>query len=333
MAATEESQEVIPFHLFQNRIPVPGEPPMRSSVLLALAVFAAACSHETQQRVDSTSGVDPHSGHVMEMSGAAVADPASMWQGTPGIPAGAADAAARLASSTRHGEWVKIAWEPGSADSLMAWVVYPESRKKAPVVVVIHEIFGLSTWVRGVADQLAADGFIAIAPDLLSRVRGGPSADELRSDSATKLIRGVTVPEMNKGVAAAANYGMSLPAASKKYGVVGYCWGGSASFNHAVFNNRGLAAAVVYYGTSAAKDSMPKIQAPVLGLYGGNDARVNATIGWADTTMRELKKSYTYSIFDGAGHGFLRAQDQPANLEAAKKAWPLTIEFFRKNLK
>jgi carboxymethylenebutenolidase len=268
----------------------------------------------------------------MEMSGAAVADPGSAWQGTPGIPAGAADAAARLASSTRHGEWVKIAWEPGSADSLMAWVVYPETKKKAPVVVVIHEIFGLSTWVRGVADQLAADGYIAVAPDLLSRVRGGPSADELKSDSATKLIRGVTLPEMNKGVAAAASYGMSLPAATKKYGVVGYCWGGSASFNHAVFNNKGLAAAVVYYGTSPAKDSMPKIQAPVLGLYGGNDARVNATIGWADTTMRELKKSYTYSVFDGAGHGFLRAQDQPANLEAAKKAWPLTVEFFRKNL-
>jgi carboxymethylenebutenolidase len=78
---------------------------------------------------------------------------------------------------------------------------------------------------------------------------------------------------------------------------------------------------------------MPKIEVPVLGLYGGNDARVNATIGWADTTMKELKKSYSYSIFDGAGHGFLRAQDQPANLEAAKKAWPQTIAFFRKELR
>jgi carboxymethylenebutenolidase len=182
----------------------------------------------------------------METAGAAVADPTSGLQGTPGIPAGAADAAARLAASTRHGEWVKVAWEPGSADSLMAWVVYPEIKTKAPVVVVIHEIFGLSTWVRGVADQLAADGFIAIAPDLLSRARGGPSSDELRSDSATRLIRGVNVAEMNRGVAAVANYGMSLPAAVKKYGVVGYCWGGSASFNHAVFN-KGVGAAVVFY--------------------------------------------------------------------------------------
>ena len=306
---------------------------MRSPAFIALVAFAVACAREPARQVATTASVDPHSGHMSEMSGAAVADPTAPWQGTPGIPAGAADAAARLASSTRHGEWVKVAWEPGSADSLMAWVVYPEIRKKAPVIVVIHEIFGLSTWVRGVADQLAADGFIAIAPDLLSRVRGGPSADELRSDSATKLIRGVTVTEMNKGVSAAANYGISLPAATKQYGVVGYCWGGSASFNHAVFNNKGLAAAVVFYGTSPPKDSMPKIEAPVLGLYGGNDARVNATIGWADTTMKDLKKSYAYSVFDGAGHGFLRAQDQPANLEAAKKAWPMTVEFFRKNLK
>jgi carboxymethylenebutenolidase len=306
---------------------------MRSRAVIALAVITVACSYKPGQPAIPIASVDPHSGHVMEMSGAVVADPGSASQGTAGIPAGAADAAARLANSTRHGEWVKIAWESGSADSLMAWVVYPETRKKAPVVVVIHEIFGLSTWIRGVADQLAADGFIAVAPDLLSRVRGGPSADELRSDSATKLIRAVGVAEMNKGVAAAANYGLSLPAAGKTYGVVGYCWGGSASFNHAVFNNKGISAAVVYYGTSPPKDSMPSIQVPVLGLYGGNDARVNATIGSADTTMKELGKRYTYSVFEGAGHGFLRAQDQPANLEAARKAWPMTVEFFRKNLR
>lgn len=309
---------------------------MRVRYLFPLAALAVACSREpARQAVATTADVaDPHTGHSMtEMSGATVADPMSTAQGTPGIPAGAADAAARLSASTRHGEWVKIAWNKGSADSLMAWVVYPESNKKAPVVVVIHEIFGLSTWVRGVADQLAADGFIAIAPDLLSRVRGGPSADELRSDSATKLIRSVSVTEMNAGVSAAARYGLSLPAAKKTYGVVGYCWGGAATFNHAVFNGAHFGGGVVYYGASPARDSMPRIKAPVLGLYGGNDARVNATIGRADTTMRALKKSYTYQVFDGAGHGFLRAQDQPANLEAAKQAWPMTIAFFRKNLK
>lgn len=302
-------------------------------LILGVVAVVTGCSREPVRQLATGQSVDPHTGHIVEMSGATVTNSAAAVQGTPGIPAGAADAAARLASSTRHGEWVKVAWEPSAPDSLMAWVVFPESRKVAPVVVVIHEIFGLSTWVRGVADQLAADGFIAVAPDLLSRARGGPSADELRSDSATKLVRSISVAEMNRGVTAVARYGMSLPAASKTYGVVGYCWGGSAAFNHAVLNNRELGAAVVYYGTSASRDSMPRIQAPVLGLYGGNDARVNTTIGWADSTMKAIGKRYTFSVFEGAGHGFLRAQDQPANLEAAKKAWPLTIAFLRENLR
>ena len=310
--------------------------PHACPLLAPLAAFVAACSREParQLRDHVRSVADPHTGHVMtEMSGAAVADPMSATQGTPGIPAGAADAAARLGASTRHGEWVKIPWEKGSADSLMAWVVFPESRKKARWLSSSTRFSasppGSAAWPIS-SPPMASSRWL---PDLLSRVRGGPSSDELKSDSARKLIQGVNVTEMNRGVFAAANYGMSLPAAKNSYGVVGYCWGGSATFNHAVFNGKRFDGGVVYYGTSAARDSMPKIKAPVLGLYGGNDARVNATIGWADTTMRSLKKSYTYKIFDGAGHGFLRAQDQPANLEAAKQAWPMTIAFFKKNLK
>lgn len=304
--------------------------PVRRLTALAALFAISAC---TAQRWSPSQAFDDHTAHAAMMERAGGLSTQGQGTGTPGIPAGNAEAAARLAASTRHGEWVKFAWEPGSPDSIMAWVVYPESKKKAPVVVVIHEIFGLSTWVRGVADQLAADGFIAVAPDLISKARGGPSVDELARDSATKLIRTVDVATMNKGVFAAANYGMSLPAAQKKYGVVGYCWGGSATFNHAVFNGKNFGGGVVYYGTSPNRDSLPRVQAPVLGLYGGNDARVNATIGYADTVMTQLKKSYTYKIFDGAGHGFLRAQEQPANLEAAKQAWPMTIEFFKKNLK
>src|SRR6185503_8450177 len=121
-----------------------------------------------------------------------------------------------------------------SVDSIMAWVVYPASRGKASVVVVVHEIFGLSTWVRGVADQVAAEGFIAIAPDFLSRVRGGPSSIELPSDTATRLIRGVNSTERNKIIVAAANWAMMQPAAKQKYAVIGYCWGGQTTFYHAI---------------------------------------------------------------------------------------------------
>ena len=137
-------------------------------------------------------------------------------QGTAGLPASANSAAARITASPRHAEWVKIAWEPGSKDSLMAWIVYPATKTKAPVIIVVHEIFGLSTWVRSVADQFAADGFIAIAPDLESRVRGGPTTTELSSDSARKLIAGVDFAERNRGITAVADYAMSQPSAEKR---------------------------------------------------------------------------------------------------------------------
>jgi carboxymethylenebutenolidase len=292
----------------------------RRIAAVATLLAAGACS------ANRAPVVDEHAGHDMATTGAVVQDNA--------IPAGATTVKERLAASPRHGEWAKIAWAPGSRDSLMAWVVYPEKKRNAPVVVVIHEIFGLSTWVRGVADQLAADGYIAVAPDLLSRVRGGASSDELASDSATKLIRGVPRADVNLGLLAAAQYGMALPAAQKRYGVVGFCWGGSASFNHAVFNAPNLRAAVVYYGTSLKGDSLAPVTAPVLGLYGENDARVDATIPATDSTMKALKKTYQYDVFKGAGHGFLRAQDAPggANLAASQAAWPRTIAWFRKHL-
>ena len=303
----------------------------RSIATLGLAVLAAC------QGKHAAAAADDHAGHDKDgtpASATAMSGPEMGARQDASLPAGATDVKARLAASPRHGEWAKIAWESGSADSLMAWVVYPENKTKAAVVVVIHEIFGLSTWVRGVADQLAADGFIAVAPDLLSRQRGGPTADELASDSAVKLIRAVTVDEMNRGVAASARYGMALPAAAKRYGVVGYCWGGSASFNHAVFNAPGLGAAVVYYGTTPKADALASVRVPVLGLYGENDQRVNATIPLADSAMKALGRTYEKEIFAGAGHGFLRAQDgaNGANLAATKGAWPRTIGWFKKYL-
>jgi len=251
-------------------------------------------------------------------------------QGPP-LPAGAADAEARIKASPRHAEWATI--KTSSTDSVVAWVVYPERRDKAPVVVVIHEIFGLSTWVRGVADQLAADGFIAIAPDLLTMKRGGNLTSEWLADSARAAIRLLRPEDVQRDLSAVANYAMKLPAATQKYGVVGYCWGGSTAFAHAVAS-ADVDAAVVYYGTSPASATLHAIRAPVLGLYGGNDARVNATIGPADSTMKALGKTFEYAIYEGAGHGFLRQQDgaDGANMSATKQAWPRTIQFFRKHL-
>ena len=249
------------------------------------------------------------------------------------VPAGALDVAARLAKSSRHGEWVVI--RTGPADSVKAWVVYPERSTKAPVVVVVHEIFGLSTWVRGVADQLAADGYIAIAPDLLT-TKATPVAgsDTLTQAVATAAIRTLQTTDVNRQLAAVGQYGMSLPAAEKTYGVVGFCWGGSTSFMHAVASPPGLGAAVVYYGTSPADSLLSRVKVPVLGLYGGDDARVDATVPPAEAAMRALGKTFEPHTFAGAGHGFLRQQEgkDGANLAASRQAWPLTVAFFRKHL-
>jgi carboxymethylenebutenolidase len=249
------------------------------------------------------------------------------------IPAGASTVAERLAKSPRHGEFVMI--RTGPSDSLRAWVVYPERSTKAPVIVVVHEIFGLSTWVRGVADQLAADGFIAIAPDLLTgKLAPEPGSDTVNSQAATAAIRSLRAEDVQRQIAAAGQYGMALPAAEKHYGVVGFCWGGGVSFQSAVESPSGQGAAVVYYGTSPATASLARVKVPVLGLYGGEDARVGATVPPADSAMKALGKRFEPHTFAGAGHGFLRQQDgqNGANLTAARQAWPLTISFFRSTL-
>ncbi|HYR09778.1 MAG TPA: dienelactone hydrolase family protein [Longimicrobium sp.] len=249
------------------------------------------------------------------------------------LPAGAADADARLAASPRHGEWAMVSVD-GGADSVRAWVVYPERSGRAPVVIVVHEIFGVSNWIRAVADQLAADGFIAIAPDFLTgrNVPNGPDGQPLR-DSATAAVRALDQGQVQRRIDAVARYGMALPAALPRYGIVGFCWGGSVSFNHAVHAPT-LGASVVYYGTSPASDRLGSIRAPVLGLYGENDARVNATVPPADSAMRALGKTFAHETYPGAGHGFLRQQDgqEGANLRATQGAWPRTIAFFRQHL-
>jgi carboxymethylenebutenolidase len=248
-----------------------------------------------------------------------------------GMPPAEAGALERLTKSPRHGEWVVI--DAGGGDRFDAWVVYPERSDKAPVVLVIHEIFGLSDWVRSVADQLAADGFIAIAPDFLSgKAPEGKGSRALTADQARSLIPGLKMPEIVSRLDAAARYGTSRAAATREFGVVGYCWGGGISFAYAG-EQPDLDAAVVYYGTSPAAESLARIRAPVLGLYGGDDARVNATVPAAEVELKRLGKRFEVETYAGAGHGFLRQQDdRTANRAAAEKAWPRTIEFLRQAL-
>ena len=248
------------------------------------------------------------------------------------LPADASTAAARLDASPRHGEWVM--YDAGDGDRVQAWVTYPERSDAAPVVVVIHDIRAMSDWARAVGDQLAADGFISIVPDLLSgKGRGGAGTESMPSNEVGRAIRDLDPAEVNRRLRAAAAYGTALPAATGQVGVVGFCWGGSTSFNFAV-DWADLDAAVVYYGTSPATETLASIRAPVLGLYGGSDNRVNSTIPAAQAELDRLGRRYEVNIYDGAGHGFLGRQSgqDGANQAASEGAWPATIAFFRELL-
>lgn len=243
------------------------------------------------------------------------------------FPPDAEHAVARLNASPRHGQWVMI--PRGNGDSVRAWIVYPERSTKAPVVVVVHEIFGMSDWVRAVTDQLASAGFIAIAPDLLSGQPLPGAPDSIPQQAAVAAVSKLDPAAVQRDIDATARYAMALPSALPKYGIVGFCWGGGVSFQHAVHSPT-LGASVVYYGTSPATASLASVRAPVLGLYGGNDARVVSTIPPADSAMRAMGKTFEHHVYDGATHGFLRQQSggNGANELATRQAWPATIAWF-----
>ena len=278
---------------------------------------------------------DPHAGHAHAAPAAPVtaAPAAAPLPPNEAIPPDAEGAKAALAKSPRHGEWVDLKLADGT--KLLTWVVYPESRAKAGVVLVIHEIYGLTDWVRGVADQLAEDGFIALAPDLLSGLGSNGGGTEALGADVTKTIRTLTPEQVAARLDVVRDYALKLPAANGKSASVGYCWGGSMSFAYAAAQPK-LDGAVVYYGSSPADPAAyAKIAPPVLGLYGADDARVNATIPTAEAEMKKLGKPFTANVYEGAGHGFLRQQAgrDGANRKAAEKAWAATLTFLRERLK
>jgi carboxymethylenebutenolidase len=253
----------------------------------------------------------------------------------PDLPADEAGAKEAIAKTPRHTEYVDVKVE-GLAAPIKTFVVYPERKDKAPVIIVIQEIFGLSDWIKGVADQLAQAGFIAVAPDLLSGKgpNGGGTEAFASRDEVVAAVRTLTPKDVVAALNAVRAYGTKLPSANGKSGSVGFCWGGGMSFLYATAQPE-LNAAVVYYGTSPSADALASIKAPVLGLYGGNDARVNATIEPASAELKKLGKSYEPHIYDGAGHGFLRQQggQNGANLKATEQAWPATIAFLKQHTK
>ena len=256
------------------------------------------------------------------------------------LPPGTAPHVERaLTESSRHGEFVDIALDGGA--KLNTFVVYPERADKAGVVLVIHDIRGMSDWIRAVGDQLAQDGFIAVVPDFLSGMGpdGGGTASLGRD--VGQAIRKLDEATVAARLDAAKAYGETLPAANGKVAVLGFCWGGTQSFGYTLHQGK-LDAAVVFYGsvpgasgTAVPEDRLQAIAAPVLGLYAGNDARIDATLPPTIAAMMKLGKTYEFHTFEGAGHGFVGRQDgaDGANLSATQHAWPLALTFLRRHLR
>ena len=225
-------------------------------------------------------------------------------------------------SADIHSEYVKY---KSGTDSITAYLSYPERPDAAPAVIVIHENVGLTDFVRTITEQLAKDGFVAIAPDLLSR-RGGTSA---AGDSARFWIRGLVPDQVTADLDGAAGFVKGLRAVrADRIGVIGFCWGGAQSFRYAT-NNPSLRAFVVCYGSAPETADMARIRARGLGVYGENDARINAGVPAAADAMKQAGKNYEYAVYPGVGHGFLRSRDNPA---VADSAWRTVVRFFRAEL-
>jgi carboxymethylenebutenolidase len=226
-------------------------------------------------------------------------------------------ARASLQKSPRHQEWVTVKHDGRSVET---FVVYPESKDKRPVVLIIHEIFGMTDWVQDLADQVAAAGYIAVAPDLLSGMGpGGGRSSSFPEGKTMEAVSKLNPDQVTADLNAAADYALKIPAANGKIFVGGFCWGGGQTFRFAT--NRGdLAAAFVFYGPPPDKDAMAKIKAPVYGFYAGDDARIGATVPGTIEQMKTAGKTYEPVTYDGAGHGFMRAGEDPAGNDANKKA-------------
>ena len=243
-------------------------------------------------------------------------------------------AKARLEKSPRHREWVKV--KHGNRE-INCYIAYPQVKDKAAAVVVIHEIFGLTDWVRGVTDQLAEAGYIAIAPDLLSGTApgGGGTAELGGNDAATKAIRSLPPDQVTADLNAAVDYVKKLPACNGKVAVAGFCWGGAQTFRFAT-NNKEVKAAFVFYGTGPEDpQSIERINCPVYGFYGSNDNRVDSTIPKTTEEMKKAGKTYDPVTYEGAGHGFMRAGEAPdekneANKKARQEGWERWKELLKK---
>jgi carboxymethylenebutenolidase len=238
----------------------------------------------------------------------------------------------QLEKSPRHGEWVKIPSENGRV--VNAFIVFPEIKGKATSMIVIHEIFGLTDWVRVVGDKLAEAGFVAICPDLLSGMgpNGGGTDSFASGDDVRRAIRNLEPAQLTADLKAVMKYVRGLPSTTDKVAVGGFCWGGGQSFSFAT-NEGSVAGAFVFYGRPPASGDISKIKCPVYGFYGENDNRINSTIESTEKAAKAAGITYEPVIYGGVGHGFLRRgmADGASDIEKRvnQQAWDRLVKLLK----
>jgi len=243
-------------------------------------------------------------------------------------------AKSRLEQSPRHLDYAAVNHDNRTVNCFIA---YPQVKDKATAVVVIHEIFGLSDWARGLADQLAEAGYIAIVPDLLSGMAPGGAGGTKEigdRDAVTRAVRALPADQVTADLNAVAEYVSKLPACNGKVAVSGFCWGGAQAFRYAT-DNSSLKASFVFYGDPAPADRMSKISCPVYGFYGGKDGRISQTVPAAEKAMKAAGKTYEPVVYEGAGHGFMRLGEDPGdntpeNKKAREEAWTRWKDILKK---
>ena len=226
----------------------------------------------------------------------------------------------------------EIKFNAADGVEISGYLSRPKGDGKFPAVVVIHENRGLEDHIRDVARRLAKAGYVAIAPDLLSR-QGG-TASFLSSGAATAGISKLDEETSTKDLTGAVNYlkGQAFVQANK-IAVTGFCWGGGNVLLF-VTRNKDIAASVVFYGRNPTNiDDVQNIAGPMMGLYGGGDERITGAVPTLEAAMKKYGKSFEYKIYPGAPHAFHNdANPERYRADAAQDAWIKTLEFFKKHL-
>jgi carboxymethylenebutenolidase len=228
---------------------------------------------------------------------------------------------------------IKVGYEtvqsPAGNGTIKGYLAQPAKGKKWPTVLVIHENRGLNPYIEDVARRLALAGYLAFAPDGLTSVGGYPGTDE----KGAVAFRTVDGKKMTEDFVAAAKWLKARPDSTGKLGAVGFCFGGGMVNQLAVRLGKALNAGVAFYGRQAGADDVPKIFAPLLLQYAGNDQGVNAGIAAYEAALKANKKVYTTYIYDGKQHGFHNDTTPRYDAEAAKLAWERTLDWFKKYLR